>query len=94
MVKRLIQALAVVLLAAQCGCGAGKTQDIMAKIDKAKTGEEVRSALGKPDKFEAVDIPVIGKVETLVYKGADGDVTVILHNNKVFSKATGSSSNK
>ena len=79
---------AVALLALLCGCGNGKTQDIMSKLDKAKTGDEVRSALGKPDKYDAIDIPVIGKAETLTYKGSDGDVQVILHNGKVFSKAT------
>lgn len=86
-----MQALAVVTLALLCGCGNGKTQDMMAKIDNAKTGDEVKSALGKPDKYEAVDIPVIGKAETLTYKGSDGDVVIILHNNKVFTKSTGSS---
>jgi len=82
--------IAVVSLALLCGCGAGKTQDMMAKIDKAQTGDEVRSALGKPDEYNAMDIPVVGKGETLTYKGSDGDVIVVLHNNKVVSKAAGS----
>ena len=81
------------VLAMLYGCGAGKTQDMMAKIDKASTGDEIRSALGKPDKYDAAEVPIVKtKVETLVYKGSDGDVTVLLHNNKVVTKSTGPSS--
>ena len=87
-VNRLMQGLAVVMLALLCGCGAGKTQDMMAKIDKAQTGDEVRNALGKPDQYDAAELPIVKtKVETLVYKGSDGNVKVLLHNNKVFSKS-------
>lgn len=81
--------IAVMLLALLSGCGNGTTQDMMGKIDKAKTGDEVRSALGKPAEYSAMDMPLIGKAETLTYKGSDGEVIVILHNNKVFSKSTG-----
>jgi hypothetical protein len=94
-VKNVFQALALVMLALLCGCGAGKTQDMMSKIDKAQTGDEVRSALGKPDTYDAKEIPIVKtKIETLVYKGSDGELTVILNNNKVFSKSASSGGNK
>ena len=84
-----MKGLAVVLLVLLCGCGNGTTQDMMGKIKNAKTGDDIRSALGKPAEYSAMDMPVIGKAETLTYKGSDGEVVVILHNDKVFSVATG-----
>lgn len=75
------------------GCGNGNKQDIMKKLDSAKTGDEVRKLLGNPSNYEANEMPVLGKVETLTYSAADGEVIVVLHNNKVFTKATGEKRN-
>lgn len=71
------------------GCGNGTKQDIMTKLEQAKTGDDVRKLLGKPGKYDASDMPLIGKVETLTYSAADGEVTVVLHNNKIVTKSTG-----
>jgi len=71
------------------GCGNGNKQDIMSKLSSAKTGDEVRKLLGSPSGYEASDMPVIGKMETLTYKASDGEIVVVLHNNKVFTVATG-----
>lgn len=64
------------------GCGNGNKQAIVSKLEQAKTGDEIRKLLGNPSKYDAKDMPLIGKVETLTYTASDGEVTVVLHNNK------------
>ncbi len=86
-----MRAFAVFMLAGLLllsGCGNGNKQDIMQKLNSAKTGDDVRKLLGSPSKYDASEMPVLGKVETLTYSASDGEVIVVLHNNKVFTKAT------
>lgn len=82
--------IAVFLLALATGCGAGSMskEDMMTKLKDAQTGDDVRKALGKPDGYEASEVPIVGKTESLTYNGKDGNITVILLNNKVVTKAT------
>jgi len=82
--KRILGVLILGLAISLSGCGGGHgtKQDIYAKAEKAKTKDEVESALGKADKFDVADLPVLGKVETLTYKGTDGDVVFTFHNGK------------
>lgn len=81
---------AVGLLTLLAGCGAGSytKEDMMTKLKDAKTGDDVRKALGKPDVYDFSEVPIVGKTESMTYKGKDGDVTVIVLNNKVITKAT------
>lgn len=81
---------AAMLLALLAGCGAGSLtkEDMMTKLKDAKTGDDVRKALGKPDGYDSSEVPIVGKTETLTYKGKDGDVVVVVLNNKVLTKAT------
>ena len=87
--KRIAGFAALVMVAVLAGCGAGSKAEMMTKIDNAKTIEEVRKALGKPTRYEATDVAIFGKVETLEYTASDGIVVVTGHNGKVFTKATG-----
>ncbi|HYG75464.1 MAG TPA: hypothetical protein VEK08_10720 [Planctomycetota bacterium] len=71
------------------GCGNGSKQDIIGKIEKASTVDEVKAKLGKPDKYDVAELPVLGKTETLTYKASDGEVIVTAQNGKVLMKVSG-----
>lgn len=69
------------------GCGAGTTQDIARKAEKAKTKEQLEAALGRPDKFEEHKIGGVSG-ELWTYKASDGEVRFIIVNGKKFSTDT------
>jgi hypothetical protein len=77
------------------GCGGGGTkQQIVKKLEGAKTGAEVRKLMGEPTDYDSKSMPILGKVEKLTYTASDGAVIVILHNDNVFSVATGTADEK
>lgn len=82
--------IAVLLLTLASGCGTGSMskEDMMTKLKNAETGDDVRKALGKPDGYEASEVPIVGKSESMTYKGKDGNLTVNLLNNKIITKST------
>ncbi|HLX60422.1 MAG TPA: hypothetical protein VKX17_03980 [Planctomycetota bacterium] len=72
----------MLLLLVMPGCGAGTTQDIARKAEKAKTKEELEAALGKPDKFEKHQLGGASG-EQWTYKASDGEVKFVIVNGKV-----------
>ena len=71
------------------GCGRGSKQDIMNKVKVGMTKDEVEKALGKADGYDAVDVPFLGKNETLKYNGSDGVVAINVQNGKVLVIGSG-----
>jgi len=77
--------LAVALVSALTlvGCGPGSKQDLVNKVKPGMTKEEVEQALGKNNGYDAVDVPLLGKNETLKYNASDGVVVINIQNGKV-----------
>jgi len=76
-------------LLAGCGTSSKTKQEIVQKTDSVKTTGELKNALGNPDGYDMAEVPVLGKVETFVYKGSDGDMTFVAHNGKIVTRASG-----
>lgn len=74
-----------------CGCGSGSMQDISTKAEKARTRAQLEAALGKPDKFEKVNMLGMN-AESWTYKASDGEVNFTILNDKVTLTATQSKS--
>ena len=68
------------------GCGSPTKRELAARSEHVKTTAELESALGKPDKYELADMPVLGKVETFTYKASDGEMIFTSHNGKIRMK--------
>jgi len=71
------------------GCGRGTKNELANKVDKLTTVEEVKKALGKPDSYDVMEVPIIGKTETLTYIASDGELKISVLNGKVMMKITG-----
>ena len=70
------------------GCGTPTKQDVIAKANGIKKKDKLRDALGKPDDFQVMDVPMLGSTETWTYKCSDGEVVFQLWNDKIVMKAT------
>jgi hypothetical protein len=74
------------------GCGARTKQDVVDKAKNAKTKGELQSALGKPDDFNTVKLPIGGiSAEEWKYKCSDGEVVFEIVNDKVEMTVAGKS---
>lgn len=62
-------------------------QDITSRAEKAKTRQQLETALGKPDKFEKVNMLGLD-AESWTYKAKDGEVNFTLLNDKVKTVVT------
>ena len=71
------------------GCGTPSMQDVMTKSKDIKKKDELQSVLGKPDKYEAAQLPMIGSTETWTYICSDGNVVFTIANDKVFMRVAG-----
>jgi len=83
--------MAVVMVGALtlAGCGRGSKQDVVNKVKTGMTKEEVEKALGNPDGYDAVEVPLLGKNETLKYNASDGVVVINIQSGKVLAIASG-----
>ena len=86
--NRILGTIAVALVLTLSGCGRGSKQDVMNKVKNGMAKEEVEKALGKADEYSAVDVPLMGKNETLKYKVSDGIVIVNVQGGKVLAVVT------
>ena len=70
------------------GCGETTMKDLTTKAEKAKTKQQLQDALGEPQKFEKLKLPIIGTGETWTYEASDGDVTFTIYKDKIEAIAT------
>jgi hypothetical protein len=64
-------------------------QDVMTKTKDIKKKDELQKVMGKPDKYEAAEVPMIGSAETWTYTCSDGNVVFTIANDKVFMRVAG-----